>query len=246
MPERLKRHGATLCWWSLALAVAWALKHHYSVATAAELGWMLRPVAGLVTLATGQPFSRGAGGEWVSADAGVVLVKACAGVNFLVMSFLGWCWLFAPEGAHAAVAGSTAPAWPRPRRVPPWWLRLAAALALAWGCALLTNAARIVAALAFGHALGTALGPGAAHRLIGLVIYLPALGAQLWLAGGAARGRALMAAAVLYAALMLVTPLVTGNAWQAPARYAAHALMLALALVPLWLWGLRLHRRRRQ
>jgi exosortase K len=238
MRSLVSRHGATLRWWSMTLALAWVLKHHYSVASAAELGWMLRPVALLLQLASGHGFSQAPGGEWYSADAGIVLIKSCAGVNFMLMSFLGWCWLMQP--AQRSVAGrSPAAQWPRLR----WPLRLGAALALAWLTALLVNVVRILLATAAGPALGAGLGEGDAHRLIGLLVYLPALAAQMLLAGRAQRGPATVFATAIYVALMLVTPLLTGSALLQPRLYASHALMLLLVAVPLLAWGLQQWRR---
>jgi exosortase K len=236
MRSQLQRHGATLCWWSIALGVAWALKHHYSVASATELRWMLRPLALLLQFATGREFNQAAGGEWYSAGAGIVLIKACAGINFMLMSFLGWCWLMQP--AHRAASGRS-----QGGSVLAWLPLLLPALALAWLTALLVNVLRILLATTLGPALGAWLGEGEAHRLIGLLVYLPALTAQLLLAGRARRGPALVFAAVLYLALMLVTPLLTGAAWQQPRLYVAHALMLLLLVVPLLVWGLRTGRR---
>ncbi len=125
MRSLIQRHGATLCWWSIALAIAWALKHHYSVASAAELGWMLRPLARLLQFVSGHDFNQAPGGEWYSASAGIVLIKACAGINFMLMSFLGWCWLAQPAQRAAVrgppvagadetsiIGGVTAAAWP--------------------------------------------------------------------------------------------------------------------------------------
>jgi hypothetical protein len=245
MRSLIHRHGATLCWWSIALAIAWALKHHYSVASAAELGWMLQPVARLLQLASGHSFSQAPGGEWYSIDAGIVLIKACAGVNFMLMSFLGWCWLLQPAEQRAASL-PLALRWPSVSRwslAPRWPLALAAALALAWLAALLVNVLRILLAKVLGPAFGLWLGEGDAHRLIGLLVYLPALTGQMLLAGRAQRGPAVVFTTTVYFALMLVTPLLTGSALLQPRLYAAHASMLLLLAVPLLAWGLQQCRR---
>jgi exosortase K len=209
--------------------VAAALKYHYSIAAAADLGWMLRPVSLLLELVTAQNFIQSPAGEWYSTEAGIVLVKACAGVNFMLMSFVGWCWLLQPA------AGST--------RASIFLRRFLLALALAWLAAVMVNVLRIVLAESLGPWLAGAMGTGGAHRLIGLLVYLPALTAQLLLAGRARRGAAVAVAASLYLALMLATPLLTGNAWWDPAAFAAHALTLTLVLLPLLAWGLYRHRR---
>ena len=86
-----------LAWWVAVLGVALAIKYHYSIATAADLDWMLRPLSLLLEWSSGHPFHRNNLYEWVSESADVRLVKGCAGINFLLMSLLAWAWVFAPE-----------------------------------------------------------------------------------------------------------------------------------------------------
>jgi exosortase K len=222
--ERWQCRRTPLAWWTLAVAAAVALKWHFSAAAASELAWMLRPLALLLHAVAGWSFVRNVDGEWESAGAGLVLVKACAGVNFMVLSFLGWCWLWRPQGF---------PAWAQysPRR----WPLLAAALACAWLAALGVNALRIIAIVHWQPALERWLAPADAHRALGLLVYLPALGIQWLLMERRHPARALLAAAGLYVALMVIAPLVTGNAALQPARFAAHAAFVIGALLPLWL-----------
>ena len=70
-----------LAWWVAVLSVALAIKHHYSIATAADLDWMLRPLSLLLEWLSGHTFHRNGLNEWVSESADVRLVKACAGIN---------------------------------------------------------------------------------------------------------------------------------------------------------------------
>ena len=44
------RHWRSLCWWLAVCTLALSLKYHYSVATPAELHWMLQPLADLLAL----------------------------------------------------------------------------------------------------------------------------------------------------------------------------------------------------
>ena len=99
---RKRPDGKTLAWWLTALAVALAIKHHYSVASAADLQWMLRPLSQLLEWISGHPFHRDGLHEWVSESADIRLVKACAGINFLLMSLLAWAWVFRPDHREAA------------------------------------------------------------------------------------------------------------------------------------------------
>lgn len=157
-----------LLWWLAVLALAVQLKHHYSIATAAELEWMLRPLSQLLEWFTGHEFHRDGRYEWVSETADVRLVKGCAGINFMLMSFMAYAWIARPE---------------RCLRVDllPWiagrFLLLCATVVAAWATGLFANSLRIMAAMSVdsrGWELD-AIGIGAAdlHRLIGMGIYLP-------------------------------------------------------------------------
>jgi exosortase K len=217
------RHGmaATLLWWSLAAGLAVALKMHFSAAATSELEWMLRPVALLLRIVAGWSFSRTGAGEWYSLDAGIVLVKACAGINFMTLSFLGWCWLCRPR-FHATLR----------ERACEWPVLLACSLALAWGTALVVNALRIVAIVEWQPLLERWLPAEDAHRLLGLAIYVTALNLQV-LAFDRRRWRlSLLLACGAYAGLMVGVPLVTGNVAMAPAQYLRHALSSLLVLLP--------------
>jgi exosortase K len=222
--ERWQCRRTPLAWWTLAVAVAVALKWQFSAAATSELGWMLRPLALLVHAAAGWSFTRNASGEWESVGAGMVLVRACAGINFMVLSFLGWCWLWRPQAVPGRAPCS-------PRR----WPLLGAALACAWLAALGLNTLRILVIARWQGALEHWLSPADAHRALGLLVYLPALSLQWLLVERRHPARALLAAAGLYAALLVIVPLLTGNATLQPARFAAHAAFVIGALLPLWL-----------
>jgi len=209
---------AALLWCALAGAVAVALKYHFSAAAASDLQWMLRPLALLLQAATGWSFLRDAAGNWESRAAGLVLIKACAGVNFMVLSFLGWCWLWRPL---------------RPWPLWQWPLRLGGALISAWLLALGVNALRILLILRFQPALEHWFAPPDAHRLLGLLTYLPALCLQGILAERGEPARAALLACGLYALLMLGVPLASGGAAADPRLFAAHAAEALAVLAPL-------------
>jgi exosortase K len=67
----------------VTLAVAYAVKRHYSVDPVDRLDWILRPTAALV----GSDFERVPGEGYLSRDRHFLIAKACAGVNFLVVAF---------------------------------------------------------------------------------------------------------------------------------------------------------------
>jgi exosortase K len=194
---------------------------------------MLQPLAWLLRLLSGWHFQQNASGDWESQEAGIVLVQACAGMNFMIMSFLGWCWLFRPQ-RRAPRALAAAVEWP---------LLLAAALLLAWTAALLVNALRVVAVVAWQPLLQPQLEERQAHRLIGLLVYLPALTAQLMLVGRHRWYQAALIAPALYVLMMLLVPLITGHAALHAGAYREHALLVLALVLPVSALGLYLRRR---
>lgn len=195
---------------------------------------MLRPLALMVQLASGWRFTPNAAGEWQSLGAGLVLVKACAGINFMILSLLGWCWIVRPGRVREAGASvrSLRPAWT------PWleWpVLMAGALALAWAMALAVNTVRILAIVHWQPALERWLPHEEAHRMLGLLVYLPAFCLQLVVGERRHWRAALLAGCALYAVLMLGVPLVTGNAMANPQVFGSHAVRVLAALLPLLL-----------
>ena len=224
MAEWWQRRRLATLWWSLAVGLASALKWHFSAAGASEIGWMLQPLALLLRLVAGWHFQRTSAGEWASADAGIVLIKACAGINFMVLSFLGWCWLARPRGAAARAVARPLLDWPA---------LLGGALVLAWMTALLVNLLRIVAIVHLQRLLQQWLPAEQAHRLLGILVYLPALGLQWQLCEPRRPALALLAAVASYALLLLGVPLLTGQAAARPAAFAAQATTLLALLAPI-------------
>jgi exosortase K len=212
---------STLAWWSLAAGLAAALKACFSAAAASELEWMLRPVSLLLRIVAGWKFQQNDAGEWYSLEAGIVLVKACAGINFMIMSLLGWCWLARPRYTtrlqHATFE---------------WPLLLGSSLVFAWAAALFVNTLRILAIVQLQPTLEHWLLPDDAHRLLGLVVYVAALNLQLLVFDTRRWKAALLVACALYASIMLVVPLLTGNASANPALYLRHALTSLGVLLP--------------
>ena len=135
-----------------ATAVVVAGKQFYRGASPAELAWLIAPVAKLAGLATGTHFAYEAGLGWVSRDARFVIAPVCAGLNFALAAFLALvvAWLPAMRGARAAAG------------------RVATAAAVAYVVATIVNTVRIVLALEM-HA------SGAAHEVLGIVVYLGGL-----------------------------------------------------------------------
>lgn len=223
-----------ILWWSLVLMTAATLKYFYSVAAVTQLGWMLEPITLLLRLLAGWHFTLNSNGEWLSVDAGIALVKACAGINFMIMSLLAWCWAIRPRERT-----------PQYSLLVEWPLLLAVALILAWFAALTANTMRIWVVVQAQPMLERWFTPESAHRTLGLLVYLPALCMQVLLTEWRRRDRALLIVCAIYAGVMLAVPLATGNAMADLALYAEHAALVMGALMPLALGAIVLHPRRR-
>lgn len=204
--------GKSLSWWLAVLGIVLTIKYHYSTATAADLEWMLRPLSLLLEWISGYSFHRDDLHEWVSEGAEIRLIKACAGINFLLMSLLAWAWTFRPDRGESG--GVTT--W-----VPGGMLLLLAVIIAAWITALLANSLRILVAMNLpAHG-------GDLHRLIGMLIYVPLLSLQLYLGDRGNWKIALAGPVVLYLLLMAVVPVMTGNAFDNPGRFIGHLGYLA-------------------
>lgn len=221
-------------WWLAVLTVVVLLKHHYSMARVDQLDWILRPLSMLLQGLSGYSFQQNSVYEWVSVDANVRLVKGCAGLNFMVMSFMAYAWIFKPDvsavnSCFSQIAGQL--------------LLLSAALIAAWATSLGANSLRILVLMAMqsqAWQLGWhGLGAEQLHRLLGMIIYVPVLSLQMTLGhyivsyhSNKRRGCAVYAApVVLYFLLMVVVPVVTGNAWLNTQRFIDQCwIVLAMAV----------------
>ncbi len=230
MGEQWQNRRATV-WWLLVAGIAAALKGYFSAAAASGLEWILRPVSWLLRLVAGWNFQQNELGEWYSLDAGIILVKACAGINFMILSFAGWCWIARPR--ERSSWRQAAFDWP---------LLLGSSLVFAWGTTLAVNTLRVLGIVYWQPALEEWLPADEAHRLLGLIIYLTALNLQLLLFDRRRWQRTVLMTCALYAALMLVVPLLTGNATANPSQYFRHfitsmAVLLPLTALAIGRWG---------
>lgn len=172
--------------WGVALLAVLLLKQVYALATTDQLAWMLGPLVALLETVGGLSFQPLPNGEWLDAGHGVLLVKACAGGNFLLASWLGylWRWQTRPSKLRAALAAFLA----------------------AWLTTLAANTLRILLAAhgQDGVSLLFGLSDADSHRVLGILVYFLCLWAQL------SRPRrhfpALVLAAVLYLGINLGLP----------------------------------------
>ncbi len=211
--------------WAAALLAALALKQAYAVATTDQLAWMLGPLVAVLERVGGLSFQPLPDGGWLDAGHRVLVVKACAGGNFLLASWLGYLWRWQTRPAPLRTA-------------------LIAFLA-AWLTTLAANALRILLAIHGQDALSLRFGLSAAdsHRLLGILVYFLCLWAQL------ARPRrqfsALILAAALYLGVNLALPALRAWLLDLGPLDPRHVLWTAGVPVALALsWGaLRLARR---
>ena len=72
----------------VVLFCALTLKLYYSTASVNQLRWILAPVSVLVELISGSSFEFESHAGYMSSDRSFVIAASCAGVNFLITSFL--------------------------------------------------------------------------------------------------------------------------------------------------------------
>ena len=82
MKRRYTWNWITQC--LLVLVGAFALKLHYSTASADQLRWILAPTAALVELVSGATFEFESHAGYISRERGFLIANSCAGVNFLI------------------------------------------------------------------------------------------------------------------------------------------------------------------
>jgi exosortase K len=145
----------------LMLSAAFALKLAYSRAGAGELEWVLAPSCWLASRLGGVELVRETGAGWITHQPRMVVGPACAGVNFLVVSWLAL--FFSQQGRFIGTRRKLA--------------CLCLSLVAAYLTTLATNGLRIMLA---AHLYGADVYSGwltraRLHRLLGVVLYCSAL-----------------------------------------------------------------------
>src|SRR5688500_12683491 len=72
----------------VVLAIAFALKQHYSTASVNELRWILAPTTAIVELITGSQFQFESHAGYMNKEGTFLIAASCSGVNFLLTAFL--------------------------------------------------------------------------------------------------------------------------------------------------------------
>ena len=213
----------------VALCAA-AIKLHYSTAGADHLRWILAPTTFLVELASGRRFEFEPHAGYINGERTFVIAAPCAGVNFLITSFL-MLSLRRLWGDRAGGAG---------------WKFIPLAALCAYLTTLVANSVRISTALQTrALPLGPGwLGPDQLHRLEGIVIYfgflliLFVLGEKMGSESSSGKGSAStlfrrpFSPLLLYYATTLGIPVVN-RAYRRGAEFWEHTLFVLL--VPLLL-----------
>lgn len=188
---------------AMSVAVAFALKLHYSRAAADDLRWILSPTTWLTERFTAVAFTWESGAGYVSRETMFVIAPSCAGINFLIIAF-----------------GMLVLAFVRPRRCARDNLMIAGASAVAaYAAAIVANTARIIVALSLHtHRVSAGfLTPERLHLLVGIAVYLGMLFVLLAAANRIARGQGrslqmLVFPTACYLGGTLVVPILNGAA----------------------------------
>ena len=144
--------------YAIILVVSYAFKYHYSQAASHELIWILAPTAKLAGWFSGLTFIYESGAGYINLARNICIAPACAGVNFLIISFC----LIAMTGIYRISSS----------RDKLLWVFLSGAVS--YVLTLLVNACRIVLSIRlyesdFYHKW---VSPGAMHQLMGIILYL--------------------------------------------------------------------------
>ena len=141
---------------TVTLLIAITVKYFYSTASVNQLRWILAPVTLAVGLISGRQFAFEPYAGYIDSNHTFVIAASCAGVNFLITSFLmlalGKLW--------------------RDRSQNIKWRFLPIAGAVAYVATLVANTVRITTAMQLrGMAVGSSLTAGQLHRLEGVFVY---------------------------------------------------------------------------
>src|SRR5262245_6831149 len=222
MKRRYTWNWITQCFF--VLAGAFALKLHYSTASADQLRWILAPTAALVELVSGATFEFESYAGYISRERGFLIANSCAGVNFLIASFLML--------SIRKLLGD------RSNRIA--WRFIPNAALIAYLATLVANTARITIALLLRQSsveIGW-LNPDQLHRFEGVFIYFGFLLLLFVVSENTGSEKASdslrrsLIPLLVYYAIALGIPLVTG-AYRQGTEFWRHALFVLL--IPLLL-----------
>jgi exosortase K len=214
--------------WSAQICVvglcALALKAHYSIASPDQLRWILSPTTWLVELLSGRSFSFESHAGYMSSDHCFLIAASCAGVNFMIASFL----MLSLRVVLASRSQSIS------------WRFLPLTAVAAYTSTIVANTVRICIALEMQKAAvhSELLDGGELHRLEGIVVYFAFL-LMLFFAteqkrtrGLAARLRQFSFPLGIYYITTLLLPVMNG-AYRRRVSFWEHSLFVMLVPVVL-------------
>ena len=145
----------------VVLAIAYALKSYYSMASPEQLRWILAPTTQLVELISRSNFTFEAHAGYLSADRTFLIAGSCAGVNFLITAFL---MLSLRELWRR---------WSTNEKTRFEWLFIPVTALVAYAATLVTNTARICIALQMRRMSFAvdSLSSNQLHRFEGIFVY---------------------------------------------------------------------------
>jgi exosortase K len=157
MNDRSTAHFASVVPTAVLLSMAFALKWWYRTATVDDLGFVLAPVAALVSWLTGEGFVLDATSGYLFSGLRILIDRSCSGVNFLVIAIASFALVLFPRN---------------PKYRPSLWWSLAV-LPLAYLLTIVVNSGRIVLLIALERAR---FSPSPlAHEAIGAFYFLGTL-----------------------------------------------------------------------
>lgn len=221
MLEKLPHKYLELSYFALVLLIAFFIKHWYSQAALMQMQWMMQPLAMMLDQFTSGGFEVDAQGQWYNSTWNVILVKACSGLNFFIASFMVLAIAFKARVKVPTVAKLIA--------------CIGFAILLAWPVTLLANTARILTAMYFiNHSellQWTSLNDEQIHRFVGLVVYFPLLVCQLYMVRAFNLVTSYAISALVIVLLLIMVPLLTGNAFMQVGIFIEHVLAIFSVLL---------------
>jgi exosortase K len=227
-----------------ALFAALAVKYYYSLADAEHLGWILAPVARMVTMLSGMNFEWDLHSGFVNHSHSVVIAPACAGVNFLIICFATIFFTFVSrmKGIGAKC----------------FWFGVS--VITAYMVTVFTNTMRIIISIILYEApiYGGWVTPGRLHQLAGIFTYILVLVGTCLIVermfrrfirsaptGAPDKSRGiegvqvtaafLLAPFAWYLFVTVIIPFLNGSVRRYGAGFAEHSVMVMIACVCLFL-----------
>lgn len=144
----------------VVLLCALTLKMYYSTSSVNQLRWILAPTTVLVELVSGTQFEFESYAGYLSSDRSFIIATSCAGVNFLITSFL-----------MLSLRRLWKDRSKKNRSVNSAWRFIPVAALVAYIATLLANTVRISTALHLQAPEISWLSPNQLHRFEGIFIY---------------------------------------------------------------------------